>query len=172
MPLPERTKRITLEDIGSPELFVVFKRTSGMPYGDFLDVFGDDVEGEDSDAKQLTGREIVEKRFAGLIVDWNIPHDHTVCGASCTDPELALVLPSQEPSVVFSVPRLFADFISDAMLKDSIEERESFLVSRTKSDPDWMGSLSNTEAEEETNKSLIGFLKSTLRKDSVQRRGT
>ena len=42
MPLPSKTKRLTLESVGAPELFIEFRRTAGMMYGEFLDIFGEE----------------------------------------------------------------------------------------------------------------------------------
>ena len=173
MPLPVKEKRITLGAVGSPELFVLFKRVGGMKYGEFLDLFGDDVESEDSDSEKLSQRDITQKRWAGMIIDWNIPHDHTICSTSCDDENRVLVLPNQNPSVIFDIPRAFAELISHSMLLDSLEERDGFLDSATESETDSILSSLGLESKVETRTNGFrgGLSKFTSRIGSILRRG-
>jgi hypothetical protein len=156
MPLPSKTKRLTLESVGAPELFIEFRRTAGMMYGEFLDIFGEEElprsDGSDGseDKPVKTEREITQERFAGLVIDWNIPHDHTVCTKSiCDDPSRVLVLPEIEPSVVFEIPKQFSDYISREMMLDHISSQEDFLDSANQNRESSDHSLQNTRVDQD-----------------------
>ncbi len=105
MPLPELTKKITLDKVGAPEFWVEFRRIPAMTYQELMDfnAFG---------RATIPDEERVMKRFSMLILGWNIPDRETGD---------VLPLPSEEKETVLKLPAIFSDHIATAIFADSEE---------------------------------------------------
>lgn len=125
MPLPEVTKRITLDAVGAPEMWVEFKRVPGMKYREL-------IEFNNIGKSKIPEEEQVTKRFAMLIVGWNIPDETGE----------VLPLPSEKPDIALEVPVIFTDYIANEIFRDSEEGGLMSLPLPTESETNSRSSLS------------------------------
>lgn len=105
MPLPKQIARLTLGELGAPELWVEYRCVSGMPYKEVYDTF----HNNESDQYVKTRGE-----FARLIADWNIPVED--------DGEI-LPLPKDDPTSVDKVPMSYINYILSAIEEDQNQVR-------------------------------------------------
>jgi len=102
MPLPERTKTITLEAAGAPEFSVTFIRMQGMPYAEMLKVYAKPPEG-------MTDLDHIKQKFAALIESWTVEdYDGNI-----------YPLPKNDDTVIDRFPTVFIERISEEMLLDA-----------------------------------------------------
>lgn len=104
MPLPKVKEKITLEEVGAPELFVEWRILGGVSYREVREIFGDN-EDENAD-----GFEAVENMFSRLITNWNIPE---------VDGGTPLPLPRDNKSVIGDLPAVFVNYIANRISASS-----------------------------------------------------
>jgi len=113
MPLPETTKRVTLEEVGAPEFYIEFKRIPALLHDEMKAVFPanrkalQDIE-TDEQATEFVD-ELTNRQFSALIVAWNIPDRET---------EKVLPIPSKDETSIGRLPSLYMEFISGQILID------------------------------------------------------
>lgn len=108
MPLPETTKTITLEAVGSPEFSVTFKRSGAIPFGE-INKYEQKLAALGEDASE---NERTKLFFEDRIVAWDIK----------TEEGFQHPIPSEDGDVVWRIPLLYVEYISAMISQDSMED--------------------------------------------------
>tara|TARA_B100000029_G_scaffold20789_3_gene21037 strand:- start:3631 stop:3987 length:357 start_codon:yes stop_codon:yes gene_type:complete len=110
MPYPASKKKITLEEVGSPEYWCEFHLMGGMKFEDVKRLFGDQRD------EEIPEVEYIDQLFSTLVIDWNLPAE---------DGGSVLPIPSVDQESIGKLPNMVVTFLVEQMTADDTELTDS-----------------------------------------------